>query len=195
MRGRCRAALAGLAAPLLAGCVALDAHIEILTDETVRYQGEVTVTRAYLEAEGVAADADVDLCQSLSHWFSGEVTMERLETVEEIGCRIDGTSEIEEFGRSAIGRSGLIVLHSEGAYMFLWNPMPGADAAAALSEFEVSVTFPGEVTEHNGSSTVVWNTVTWRDPADLFRPPGLVAKGNEKASPLAAVLPPVGLLA
>lgn len=195
MRGRWRAASPVLAAPILAGCMTLDAHLEIGVDETVRYQAVATITRDHLEAEGVAADDDVDLCQSLGHWFYGEVTMERLAAPDEIGCRIEGVAPIGEFGRSEIGRSGLIVLRADGLYTFIWNPMPGADVAAALSEFEVSVTFPGEVVEHNGSSTVWWNTVTWRDPADLFRPPGLVAKGNDKPSPLATVLPLVGLLA
>lgn len=187
--------MAVLAAPVLAGCMTLDAHLEIRADETIRYHAVGTVTRDYLESEGLDPDAEVDLCQSLSHSFFGEVTMERLTTPDRVGCQIDGVSPVGESGPSEIGRSGLTVLRADGVYTFSWNPMPGADAAAALSEFEVSVTFPGEVVEHNGSSTVWWNTVTWRDPADLFRPAGLVAKGNDKPSLLATVLPLVGLLA
>ena len=187
--------MAVLAAPVLAGCMPLDAQLEIRADEPVQYHAVAMVTRGYLESEGLDPDAEVDLCQSLSHWFFGEVTMERLTTPEGVGCQIDGVSPIGESGPSEIGRSGLIVLRADELYTFIWNPMPEADAAAALSEFEVSVTFPGEVVEHNGSSTVWWNTVTWRNPADLSRPPGLVARGNDKPSPLATVLPLVGLLA
>ncbi len=64
--------------------------------------------------------------------------------------------------------------------------MEGADGeevidGAYYTEFEFSITFPGEVLTHNGSSTVAGTTVTWTDADDFYSVEGL--KATAKAFP------------
>lgn len=49
-----------------------------------------------------------------------------------------------------------------------------------ISGFKVSVTFPGTVLSHSGSSTVDGNTATWTDVNDLLSPDGLTASGKSQ---------------
>lgn len=185
-----RVSLALLAGWMLAGCVTLDADFRLHDDRTVDYQARLTLDLAALDLE---ASPDPDLCDNLSWWFSGDPKAEPITSDGVLGCRVRGTASIGDLADSEIGRRGLEVTHQEGHLDFSWK-LTGADLSDQISEFEVSVTFPGEVVEHNGSSTVAWNTVTWRDPADLFQPAGLVARGRDRLDPRVTVLLVAGML-
>jgi hypothetical protein len=93
----------------------------------------------------------------------------------------------------------LSIVHADGEYRFAMASgeidvsTGGQDqvTAALFTDFRVSVTFPGEVTSHNGSSTVEGTTVTWTDASDLTSGEGLRATADEPGSVL-ALLPWLG---
>ena len=63
--------------------------------------------------------------------------------------------------------------------------MPGVDPSdisdmAGIKDSKVSVTFPGTVLSHSGSSKVDGNTATWTDVNDLFSTGGLTASGKSQ---------------
>lgn len=191
-RWRCAGLMLALT-PLLAGCMSLDAHLDIGTDETVDYRVDLTISKEYLMEVGLTGD--LDLCQEIEGWFPAGTSWVPTTSDEASTCRITGSSPIAEFGRTEEdGRSGLIIVRGDGEYVFSWAPLPGGDAADQIEHFEVSVSFPGLVTDHSGSGSVWLNTVTWRDPADLFTTDGLMARGADQPHPVLALLPVVGLL-
>jgi len=189
-RGRWAVLLA--AVPLLAGCMTLDADLAIREDHTVRYEIVLTETRGLPDTD---RPSEFNLCGSVAPWFPLGVELEAIDTAEDYGCRISGVADIDDFGRRPGARSGLIIVQGSGEYTFVWGPMGDASAAGQVDGFELSVSFPGLVTYHSGSSTVWLNTVTWRDPADLFTTAGLTARGGDAPSPLPALLLGFGLLA
>lgn len=67
----------------------------------------------------------------------------------------------------------------------LFDFVPGVNSSgvgdmAGIGDFKVSVTFPGTVLSHSGSSKVDGDTVTWTDVSDLLSPDGLTASGKSQ---------------
>ncbi|EGR95493.1 LppM family (lipo)protein [Cutibacterium namnetense] len=68
----------------------------------------------------------------------------------------------------------------------LSDSVPGVDPSdisdmAGIKDFKVSVTFPGTVLSHSGSSKVDGNTATWTDVNDLLSTGGLTASGKSQS--------------
>lgn len=171
---------------MLGGCVKLDADIVISAQDTV----DLTMLLAIQDEYTATVDT---FCEQ--DGSSGTVTVYRQDGY--VGC----VREVD--GAPLAGLSDenldLSVIHADGQYRFT---MASAELGAAtggqqqvaealFSDFRVAVTFPGEVTAHNGSSTVDGTTVTWTDASDMLSGEGLVATADE-ASSMLALLPWVG---
>lgn len=105
-----------------------------------------------------------------------------------VGCTVSGTVPLSLLSPGSV--QGFMISSTGGEYKFAMQ-IPGKASTLGLTpemldEFSVAVTFPAEVTSHNGSSTVEGTTVTWTDPEDLLGgEEGLQA--TSKAASIAAI--------
>jgi hypothetical protein len=180
----------------------LNGHVEVHGDDTVSFEFHAEVTEDYLkesvggDGRGREYDTERGLCDGL--WLNddvvaGEIAFVPTEREGWRGCRVTGSADRADFGRTSIGRTGMVVVGGRDEYRFVWAPTDSPEAAAQLEHFEFSVTFPGPVTSHSGSGTVWMNTVTWTDPADLVARPGLIATGKREPGLVQRLIWPVGM--
>lgn len=174
-----RGLLAALCLPLLlvlAGCVRLSADLTINSDETLAIKMDMGINKEKLAASGSGQTFTEKDCKSDNMPLGSKSTF--YDENGYVGCRIEGKVGISELKQS----DGLAVTHANGLYTFHWgsgSSSAGQAGAAMFEQFKVSVSFPGQVTEHNGSSTVSGNTVTWNSATDLFSTEGLKASGKD----------------
>lgn len=169
--------IALLSIPLLlltSGCMRMKADYEILSESKVQVAMDI----------GMRNDAVAELGQEMPDFCEEAGALRMLgATTEEYadedvsgysGCRLTATAPISELSDEALS----LVLEDD-----VWRfGMEGGDSggtegmsADMLSDFQIRVTFPGNVLTHSGGSTVDGTTVTWADPADLFTAEGLKA--------------------
>ncbi|HSN42916.1 MAG TPA: hypothetical protein VLR88_02530, partial [Propionibacteriaceae bacterium] len=98
-----------------------------------------------------------------------------------IGCRITTSAPL-----SVVDSSGTNLKLADGVWTFKIGASElegmggsGELTSDAFTDFRVSVTFPGEVLTHNGSSNVDRRTVTWASSDDLLSAEGLRATGKD----------------
>lgn len=174
-----RGLLAALCLPLLlvlAGCVRLSADLTINSDETLAIKMDMGINKEKLAASGSGQTFTEKDCKSDNMPLGSKSTF--YDENGYVGCRIEGRVGISELKQT----DGLAVTHANGLYTFHWgsgSSSAGQAGAAMFEQFKVSVSFPGQVTEHNGSSTVSGNTVTWNSATDLFSTEGLKASGKD----------------
>lgn len=179
MISRWRWVLALLPLLLVSGCVRLTMGVTIVSDDDVAVSMHVAIEKASIEnLTGQPAGAQA-VCQQMTDLPPG-VRTEGYDRDGFIGCRIEGRGPIAQ-----MNGPGLTVRREGGEYIFVLqttdrfgDPEAGQAPTAAFDQMSVSATFPGPVTEHNGTSTVNGNTVTWTDPEDLFAADGLQARGR-----------------
>lgn len=163
---------------LLSGCLKMETDIEISNLDQVSM-------RMLLAVEDTYASSIQDACADEG---TDGVTVTPYNEDGFVGCVMEASG----VPASELGSTGqdLSITEVDDEYVFV---MGGLGATADLSEvgledagmvsamftsFRVAVTFPGEVTSHNGSSTVDGTTVTWTDPTDLVAGEGLKATGK-----------------
>jgi hypothetical protein len=172
------AGLAGVLVLGLAGCLRVDADLSIEGDAV---NGTLVMAVDRDAARQLQLDPD-DLFADQTGGLAGlaGVTTEPYEDLDWAGSRLvfDEVS-IDELNRLSDGDpDGLRIIRDASGYEFslvmdfsflaqdqlATPPTPGVDLAALLETFDVTVavTFPGEVTAHNGSLS--GTTVSWRPP-------------------------------
>ncbi|MHA6523577.1 LppM family (lipo)protein [Tessaracoccus sp. G1721] len=171
---------------LLGGCVRLDTDIVISSRDTV----DMTMLIAIQDEYAAAVDT---LCEQ----DGAGGTVSDYDADGHVGC----IREVRGAPLSALSDDNLdlSIVHADGEYRFAMisnevGVSSGGDEqliASLFTDFRVSVTFPGEVTAHNGSSTVDGTTVTWTDASDMASGEGLRATSDEAGSVL-ALLPWLG---
>lgn len=162
---------------LTASCVRMQSHYEILGDDEIRMAVDIGVQNKYIEDK----DRDnPDLCAS-----NGLVETETLQVEQYVedgedgytGCRQVGTARISDKPENA-----LFTLDDD-VWTFSMEGGRGESVKPdAFTEFIVSVTFPGKVLTHSGTSTVDGTTVTWSNPKDYTDGDGLTATASNTAS-------------
>ncbi|MCL2424126.1 MAG: hypothetical protein FWD11_09605, partial [Micrococcales bacterium] len=186
-RRRRLAAVIGGAAMVfvLSGCLKMEVSIDIMAEDDIRTTTVFGMDRS--AAEAMATDGEEITPESLceqsgteDQFGSGNVT--DVSDDKYIACKTTGTTTLADMSDS--------LKHQDGKYIFAMTPDnedqdPSAAAMGAemFDSFKVSVTFPGKVLEHNGSSTVSGTTVTWTDPADMYSSEGLRAVAEDTGSP------------
>lgn len=179
-----------LAIPLLlvlTSCIRMTMDIDIDSPERIDVKADIGMQNAAAKEMGGELP---DFCEEAG--LSGELDGATTEPYSDegdagyTGCRVEGTNTLAEMSSS--GGPGLKL--EDGIWTF---EMEGGDADAEgmsanmVSDFRISVTFPGEVLTHNGTSTVEGTTVTWSNASDLLSSEGLHAtardSGGAGASP------------
>ncbi|WCC79468.1 hypothetical protein O6R08_08070 [Cutibacterium equinum] len=140
---------------------------------------------------------------------AGILTVKSFDDGKYVGCTMMGTGTVSELtgqpssspssGESAAARSeddegdGPVFITFKGNKVrFLLDgsavldiisdfDSSGLAGSAGISDFKISVTFPGKVLSHSGSSKVDGKTVTWTDVRDLSSSSGLEASGERRS--------------
>ncbi|NLT29651.1 MAG: hypothetical protein GXX86_04230 [Propionibacterium sp.] len=182
---RSRVVLAVLTIPLvlvLSGCMRYVVDIGITGGDSTEIEYSMDAGMRNKDAEAEGEEIPDDPCEGAGRTFP-DVTLEPYSDDGPdgyTGCRISGTMTAEDLtdsGMTISKSNGVWTFHHEGDSS---GSMSGGESPdEMISDFRVSVTFPGEVLSHNGSSTVEGTTVTWTDPADLMTSQGLRAQGRD----------------
>lgn len=169
----------------LSGCMKMEMSVDIKSDDDVRVKMMVGMERSAAEAMADSGAGEMtadDLCDQAGDTGMGtdDVTVKDVSDDTYIACEMTGTTDLASMADS--------LQHADGKYTFSMTSDQEGDSSAAglgagmFDSFKVSVTFPGKVLEHNGSSTVSGTTVTWTDPNDMYSPEGLRAVGEDTSS-------------
>lgn len=203
---RVRRVLALLLVPVL---VCLSSCLRVKQDVTIKSDQRINVVQDIGVLKTAASEGDTkitkdNICDDDAGSKSGVNTGDSLklndskrepyEDDKYIGCRESGWVAPDQWRQN-----GVQVLTKSGD---TWTfHMPGssdpstAKMAQIISDYKMSVTFPGKVLSHNGGSTVDGRTVTWTNPADAYSAEGLKATGSAKGGMPGWLLPLVlGLL-
>ena len=156
-----------LLAPVVMGAAKFNYGMEIRDEDHVRSTFVYGVSRADLEEAGKKpsdfSDCDKTFDVSASEKQHG-VKAEFVEDKEYVGCKFTMTTTADDARGAGLGLTfdADKVSLSIGRKFFEDARLDKIKVGA----FKVSVTFPGKVISHSGSSSVDGNTVTWTDIKD-----------------------------
>ncbi|WP_203567528.1 LppM family (lipo)protein [Aestuariimicrobium ganziense] len=176
-----------LAVPLLflfTSCMRMQANFDIKSAERVEVTMDVGLQKALAEQSGETMTKE-ELCEESSTGSKptdglNDAKTEPYDDGTYIGCKVTGWAPA-----GTLSSSGSTINLTDGVWTFQMSGdgstggTEASQAAAMLSDFKVSVTFPGKVLTHNGTSTVDGKTATWTSAKDLFTAEGLKATAED----------------
>lgn len=184
---------------LLTGCVKLSADVAIKDENSIHLKMVIGVSKQLMSMSGTSSSTMQDDCSGSSN--DKTMTAKQFDDGSYVGCEIEGTAAAKDFKgtkdmpfRVEFDKDHVTFTMNNG---FLNDAAESSDrqlSASMLSDFKVSVSFPGEVIEHSGSSEVSGRTVTWTSASDLFSADGLRAVSKRGFSIPVWVWPLVGVL-
>ena len=163
---------------LLSGCIRYQVDYEIKDEQTVIVSLDVGIEKDSTAAEDTTPE---QMCETEGTELQ-EVTKEPYDDGTFIGCRLSATGTAADLMGD---QSGLTIKkQDDGTWLFEMEGEAADDqtsqiGAEMFTDFEVSVTFPGKVLSHNGSSSVAGTTVTWTDANDMYTAEGLRATSED----------------
>ncbi len=184
------ALVATLAAVVLAGCVRLQVNVSLHSDDTASGSFVVAIQEGAGEALGMSDEEAVKQFTSGANSNFANSTTEKYQQDGFVGSRIVFTDEPIESVSSEVASEGFSITRAADTFV-VDGPFTPAEQNDETQippggEFTFSITFPGKVTEHNG--TLAGSTVTW----DLTDPPAsLHAVGGATGS---GGLPPIVMI-
>jgi len=174
---------------VLTGCVNLSMGLTINSDSDISVSATVGIDSSVAPMAGITDMCDY-LQQNGGFSLPGNINMQSSTNNGYLNCTISSTLTLADF--SSATSTGLSLTHTGGLYTFTFDSAadtssisPG-ELSSIITSMSISVTFPGAVVSHSGSSTVQGNTVTWTDPNDLLAST-LTATGKDKASVLGSL--------
>ena len=175
---------------LLSGCMKFNASYDIKDEEHVNANLTIAVSKSMAEMSGQNTGGELKECEQLmsASGITDKATAKKYEDDEHIGCTIVGEDNAKNIGTRD---SGVAITFTDDEVRFrmgqeIFSPETSGQEITPemLSDFKVSVTFPGTVTRHSGSSTVDGNTVTWTSAKELMSS-GITATSERSSSALA----------
>ena len=175
---------------LLSGCMKFNASYDIKDEEHVNANLTIAVSKSMAEMSGQNTGGELKECEQVMSAFgvTDKAATKRYEDDEYIGCTIVGEDSAKNIGTRD---SGVAITFTDDEVRFrmgqeIFSPETSGQEITPemLSDFKVSVTFPGTVTQHSGSSTVDGNTVTWTSAKELMSS-GITATSERSSSALA----------
>lgn len=152
---------------LLSSCMRYQNDIVIQSEKRVDITLNVGIQKSMATTDATTPEAicegntqGLSMNQVIAGWQ--DVSKEPYDDGAYVGCRISGWIAPGDL-------SGDIRITKEGKlWRFTMQPTSnGQLTASTMTDFRVSVTFPGEVQSHSGSSTVEGRKVTWTRTSDL----------------------------
>lgn len=175
---------------LLSGCMKFNASYDIKDEEHVNANLTIAVSKSMAEVSGQNTGGELKECEQLmsASGITDKAAAKKYEDDEYIGCTIVGEDNAKNIGTRD---SGVAITFTDDEVRFrmgqeIFSPETSGQEITPemLSDFKVSVTFPGTVTQHSGSSTVDGNTVTWTSAKELMSS-GITATSERSSSALA----------
>lgn len=175
---------------LLSGCMKFNASYDIKDEDHVNANLTIAVSKSMAEMSGQNTGGELKECEQVMSAFgvTDKAATKRYEDDEYIGCTIVGEDNAKNIGTRD---SGVAITFTDDEVKFrmgqeIFSPETSGQEITPemLSDFKVSVTFPGTVTQHSGSSTVDGNTVTWTSAKELMSS-GITATSERSSSALA----------
>ena len=175
---------------LLSGCMKFNASYDIKDEEHVNANLTIAVSKSMAEMSGQNTGGELKECEQLmsASGVTDKAVAKKYEDDEYIGCTIVGEDNAKNIGTRD---SGVAITFTDDEVKFrmgqeIFSPETSGQEITPemLSDFKVSVTFPGAVTQHSGSSTVDGNTVTWTSAKELMSS-GITATSERSSSALA----------
>lgn len=175
---------------LLSGCMKFNASYDIKDEEHVNANLTIAVSKSMAEMSGQNTGGELKECEQLmsASGVTDKAAAKKYEDDEYIGCTIVGEDNAKNIGTRD---SGVAITFTDDEVRFrmgqeIFSPETSGQEITPemLSDFKVSVTFPGTVTQHSGSSTVDGNTVTWTSAKELMSS-GITATSERSSSALA----------
>ena len=170
---------------LLAGCVKFDTAMEIKDEDHIHVKATVGISKSMANMSGEDLTSQFSNCSDVKGMGGGASSAkgEKFEDDQYIGCTYSGDITAAEYNKKDDGSK---ITFDKDKVTFKMNAGYFNDAggstesldASMLSDFKVSIIFPGKVLSNSGSSKVDGNTVTWTDPKDVFSSEGLSATGE-----------------
>ncbi|MFV0252141.1 MAG: LppM family (lipo)protein [Beutenbergiaceae bacterium] len=158
----------------LSSCMRLTADYTINGEDEIDIAMDIGVEKAIVEDSGQTISGD-DICADPGSMDMPGLELEPYDDGTYAGCRFTGTIPTSVINA---GDSGTSITLADDVWTFQMGSTGEDDVDMnMLSDFAISVTFPGEVLSNNGSSTVEGTTVRWTDAADLYSSEGLQATG------------------
>jgi len=165
---------------LLSSCIRLNADYVIHSQDVIDVTLDYGLQKSVLQELGQAITGD-QLCSNMADARPQGSAIVPYEDDTFVGCKATFTGSL-----ATIDSTGTNLKLADGVWTFelTGSDLEGTGQSGQLTEdafadFRLSVTFPGEVLSHNGSSTVEGRTVTWADAADLLTSEGLLATGRD----------------
>ena len=167
-----------------------NASYDIKDEEHVNANLTIAVSKSMAEMSGQNTGGELKECEQLmsASGVTDKAVAKKYEDDEYIGCTIVGEDNAKNIGTRD---SGVAITFTDDEVRFrmgqeIFSPETSGQEITPemLSDFKVSVTFPGTVTQHSGSSTVNGNTVTWTSAKELMSS-GITATSERSSSALA----------
>lgn len=149
---------------VVSGCGSLKGHLQVNADDTISVKAALTMK---VSAEGDRAATERAMREACEAFILKTGHSKAAVNGDQVVCTIDGTLRANQ-----IGQIGASIRHDDNDNTFLLQPASATsqervDAFVGGKDMDLSITFPGTVLEHSGSSTQSGRTVRWTDPQDL----------------------------
>lgn len=165
---------------LLAAC-RVQAEVEILNRDEFGYSYDLGIP-----ADSPDAATPEEICESLPQEATEPVDAQPYADDGFLGCRWTMVLPVDD-------TEGRLILDDD-VWTFRVTPEMLEDQRGQqdqIGELRITITFPGEVIEHNSTNPVTGTTVVWDDVVEIFDEEGLFATAHDIAggSPPGSVLP------
>ena len=174
------------------GATKSDVTLEVKSEDEVVVGADVSMDSLTAKAAGMTKDKVCGTTKGLEEDGLENVKSEAYEEDGRLGCKISGTSTLSKLNKG----KGMKIHKTDDGWELKWDnsglkKQPSSGQLAFEQSF--SVTFPGKVTEQDGSGKVQGRTITWTSGSDTND--DLWAKAKDKGFPVLPVLLGVAALA
>ncbi|MCT1458055.1 hypothetical protein M3G03_00600 [Aestuariimicrobium sp. p3-SID1156] len=168
-----------------------DIVLEVKNENEVTVGADISVDSATASAGKVTKDTICGSTKEMEKDFNN-VKSEPYEEGGRLGCKVSGTTSLAKMNDG----KGMTIHKTDDGWELKWdNSGMKQKSSSSLFSFDqsMSVTFPGKVTEQDGSGKVQGRTITWTSGPDTND--DLWAKAKDKGFPILPVLLGVAALA
>lgn len=152
---------------LLSSCMRIEMSTKIVSENEIVISYDLSYNKEKVKQISGTAPTKDGACDS-------EVAGAKQEPYEDdtyVGCKVTGTLTLAQLN----AQDGAMLSLKDGVWTYSMDTENSTGSsesdqysASMIEKMKISVTFPGKVLTHEGSSTVDGKTVTWTNPSDLL---------------------------
>lgn len=167
------------------GATKSDVTLEVKSENEVVVGADFSMDSLTAKAAGMTKDKVCGTTKDMEEDGIENVKSEAYEEDGKLGCKISGTSTLSKLNEG----KGMKIHKTDDGWELKWdNSGMKKQPSSRQFAFEqsLSVTFPGKVTEQDGSGKVTGRTITWTSGSDTND--DIWAKAKDKGFPILPVL-------